>query len=102
MSHLVETPVRAILDNLEGNVGPVADSWKIQGTNADGDTPLGALTFEVRNSKLVATVRGVEVVKRVRVGDGGNLYSDCEKKNELEKRSVGVSWTNQSSAGEQW
>ena len=91
MPHLVETPVRAVLDDLEGNVGPVADSWKIQGTNANRDTPLGALPFEVWNSKLVATVRGVEVIKRVRVGVGGNLYPDCERVDELEKRSVRVS-----------
>ena len=101
MSHLVEAAIRAILDNLEGNVGSIDSSREIQSADTDGDTPLGALSFVVGNGKLVATIRGVEVIKRVGVGVGGNLYSDWGKKGELEKGNVRVSWTDRSTLDEQ-
>ena len=100
-SYLVEAPIRTGLDNLDGNVGPIGDSWKPQSADADGDTPLGALPLVVGNSELVTAVSGVKVLKRVWVGDGGDLDSDYEKRGEPE-RSTDVRWTNQSSAGERW
>ena len=79
MSHLVEAPIRPVLDELNGDVGPIGDSRESQSPNADGDTPLGALSLVVWDGELVGPVGLVEVLKRVRVGDGGDLYSDCER-----------------------
>ena len=42
----------------------------------------------VGNSKLVATVGGMEGVKRIRVGNGGYLDPDCEKRGEREQENV--------------
>jgi len=79
LSHLVELPIGAVLDELKGNVGSIGNSRKSQSTNIDGDTTLGTLTLVVRNRKLVTAVRSVKVVERVGVGDSGDLDSDCEK-----------------------
>ena len=79
-------PIGAVLDELKGNVGPIGNSRKSQSTNVDGDAPLGTLALIVRNGELVAAVRSVEVFERVRVGDSGDLDSDCEKWSKLEKR----------------
>ena len=76
MPHLVEAAIGAVLDELKSNVGLIANSWESQGTNVDRHTPLGALPLKVRNGKLITTVGGVEIIKRVRVGDGRDLDSD--------------------------
>jgi len=86
LSHLVELPIGAVLDELKGNVGSIGNSREPQSTNIDGDTPLGTLTLVVGNGKLVTAARIVEVLERVWVGDGGNLDSDCEKGGKFEKR----------------
>ena len=79
MFHLVELAIGAVLDELKCNVGSVANSRKSQSTDVDGDASLGALSLEVGNSKLITTVGGVEVIKRVRVGVSRYLDSDCER-----------------------
>ena len=79
LSHLVEVPIRPVLDELNGDVGSIGDSRESQSPYTDGDTPLGALSLVVGNSELVGPVGFVEVLKRVRVGDGGDLDSDCER-----------------------
>ena len=101
LPHLVELAIRTVLDKLKSDVGSIANSWKTQSTNIDGDTSLAALSFEVRNGKLVTTVSGVEVLKRVRVGVSRDLDPDCEKGGEQVKGSVPASWTNRSIAGGQ-
>lgn len=77
--YLVEFSIGSVLDELEGNVGPIHDPGEAQSTNVHRYTCLGALTFKVRDSKLVTTASGVEVTKRARVLDSRNLDSDCEK-----------------------
>ena len=71
--------IGAILDELKSNVGSTANSRKSQSTNVDRNTSLGSLSLEVRNSKLITTVGGVEVIKRIRVGVSRYLDSDCER-----------------------
>lgn len=68
--------IGTVLDELEGYVGPIANSFKSQSANIYGDTPLGTLPFKVRNCKLVATVGGVEIRERAGVLGSRNLDSD--------------------------
>lgn len=78
--HLVEFAIGTILNELKGDVGAIPNSWKPQSTDVGRDTPLSTLTLVVGNSKLVAAVGGMEGIKRIRVGKGGYLDPDCEKR----------------------
>ena len=86
MSHLIELPVRAVLDELKRNVGPIGDPRKSQSPNVHGDTPLGALSLVVWNGELVTPARVAEVFKRVRVLNSRDLDSDCLKVVKFKKR----------------
>ena len=66
---MVQLPIGAVLNELEGNIGPITDPGKPQYPNVDGKTCLGTLPFKVGNSELIATIGGVEVVERTGILD---------------------------------
>ena len=66
---MVQLAIGGVLNELEGNIGPITDPGKPQCPNVDGKTCLGTLPFEVGNNELIATVGVVEVVERAGILD---------------------------------
>jgi hypothetical protein len=89
-SHLVEGTIRTVLDELKGDVGPIADPREPQRLDVYGDTALGALSLEVGDSKLVTAVSDVKVGKGAGVLGSRNHDSGCEEGGEPEKGNLRV------------
>jgi hypothetical protein len=70
INYLVEFPIPAIEHHLEGNIGPVLNTWDSRSGRIDTDASRRARSSEIIDDELVPAGGSVEVVKGLGGGRG--------------------------------
>lgn len=76
VTYLVELPVPAVEDHLQGDVGPVLDIRNPCRGGRDVNAPRQTRSLKITDDELVSTRRGVEVIEGGGVSRGGDQHSD--------------------------
>ena len=77
VAYLVENPISAIIDHLEGNVGPVVDPRNTRSGGLHADTESSsAVSLVTADDELVRARRGVEVSEGRKGSRGGDQHAN--------------------------
>jgi hypothetical protein len=80
VAYLVEYPVSAVIDHLEGNVGAILDALDARCGGHHVDTESGsAISFVITDDELVCARRGVEIAEGGRGSRGRDQHANYRK-----------------------